>query len=105
MGFACGISLAGVGKGLRISIHGEAASLSKYPDLSALLYLPFATIFLVRILRLRIMKGLTLLAVLPATVWAAAFPQADYDSGLVHERIMKSKHVRCALYNCCNLPC
>ena len=44
------------------------------------------------------MKGLTLLAVLPATVWAAAFPQADYDSGLVHERIMKSKHVWFALY-------
>jgi hypothetical protein len=51
------------------------------------------------------MKGLTLLAVLPATVWAAAFPQADYDSGLVHERIMKSKHVRCALHRCWNWPC
>jgi len=38
------------------------------------------------------MKGLTLLAVLPATVWAAAFSQAEYDSGAVHERIMKSKH-------------
>lgn len=30
------VLLAGVGKGLRISIHAEAASLSKYPDLSVL---------------------------------------------------------------------
>jgi hypothetical protein len=51
------------------------------------------------------MKGLTLLAVLPATVWAAAYSKADYDSGFVHEKIMKSKHVRCALYSCCHLPC
>lgn len=46
------------------------------------------------------MKGLTLLAVLPATVWAAAYSKDDYDSGLVHEKIMKSKHVRCALCSC-----
>jgi len=41
------------------------------------------------------MKSFALLSVLPATVWAAAYSQADYDSGLVHNKVMQSKEVSC----------
>lgn len=40
------------------------------------------------------MKSFALLAALPAAVWAAAYSQADYDSGRVHNMVMQSKEVR-----------
>lgn len=39
------------------------------------------------------MKSFALLAAVPATVWAAAYSEADYDSGRVHEMVMQSKKV------------
>jgi uncharacterized protein (DUF362 family) len=40
------------------------------------------------------MRSFALLAAVPATVWAAAYSEADYDSGRVHDMIMESKKVR-----------
>jgi hypothetical protein len=39
------------------------------------------------------MRSFALLAAVPATVWAAAYSEADYDSGRVHNMIMESKKV------------
>jgi hypothetical protein len=39
------------------------------------------------------MRSFALLAAVPATVWAAAYSEADYDSGRVHDMIMESKKV------------
>lgn len=46
------------------------------------------------------MKSFALLAALPATVWAAAYSQADYDSGRVHNMVMQSKEVRHGMSLC-----
>lgn len=39
------------------------------------------------------MKSFALLSALPAAVWAAAYSQVDYESGLVHNMVMQSKEV------------
>jgi hypothetical protein len=39
------------------------------------------------------MRSFALLAAMPATAWAAAYSEADYDSGRVHDMIMQSKKV------------
>jgi hypothetical protein len=39
------------------------------------------------------MRSFAFLAAVPVTVWAAAYSEADYDSGRVHDMIMQSKKV------------